>query len=286
VRGRPPIPVESATTTLLGRAGLTPSEEVRDAVGGYLESAALLGRRTAEMHVALASDHQDPAFTPEPIESADLAAMGDEMLAHGRSALTALEGRVNELSGTVGEWARLILANRERLFERFTGLASLKFAASRIRVHGDYHLGQVLWSEGDFVIFDFEGEPARPLAARRAKQSPLKDVAGMLRSFSYAAYAGLFMATVHHPDDFERLEPWARLWEFWCSAAFLRTYLEVAKGASFLPAGRTELEALLETFALDKALYESLYELNNRPDWLRIPLWGMLPLVAAPDGPA
>ena len=105
----------------------------------------------------------------------------------------------------------------------------------------------------------------------------------MLRSFGYAAYAGLFMATVHHPDDFERLEPWARLWECWCSAAFLRSYLDVARGASFLPAGRAELGALLEAFVLDKALYEALYELNNRPDWLRIPLWGMLPIVAGPD---
>jgi len=286
VQGRPPIPVDAAARTLLDRAALTPADDVRDAVGGYLESAALLGRRTAELHLALASDLQDPAFTPEPIESADLATMGAEMLAHGRAALATLAERVDQLSGTVGEWARQILDKRERLFERFTGLASLRFAASRIRVHGDYHLGQVLWSEGDFVIFDFEGEPARPLAARRAKQSPLKDVAGMLRSFSYAAYAGLFMATVHHPDDFDRLEPWARLWEFWCSAAFLRAYLDVARGASFLPAGRAELEALLETFALDKALYESLYELNNRPDWLRIPLWGMLPLVAEPDAPA
>ena len=129
------------------------------------------------------------------------------------------------------------------------------------------------------MIFDFEGEPARPLAARRAKQSPLKDVAGMLRSFSYAAYAGLFIATANLPADFARLEPWARLWERWCASAFLRGYLETAGAASFLPAGTAELERLLEAFVLDKALYEAQYELNNRPDWLRIPLWGMLPLV-------
>jgi len=282
VQGRPPISVAAEPRALVERAALDPSAAVQDAIGGYLESAALLGRRTAEMHLALASDLQDPAFTPEPIEPADLAAQSAEMLAHGRRAIATLESSVGQLSGSVAEWAQQLLARRDRLFERFTELASLEFAAAKIRVHGDYHLGQVLWSEGDFVIFDFEGEPARPLAARRAKQSPLKDVAGMLRSFSYAAYAGLFMATANRPDDFARLEPWARLWEHWCSAAFLRSYLEAARGASFLPPGRPELERLLAIFTLDKALYEALYELNNRPEWLRIPLWGMMPLVEEP----
>ena len=120
--------------------------------------------------------------------------------------------------------------------------------ASKIRVHGDYHLGQVLWSEGDFYILDFEGEPARPIAERRQKQSPLKDVAGMLRSFSYAAYAGLFAHTASRPSEFERLEPWARLWQTWAGASFLRGYFDTAGQALFVPAEPTQRDALLRLF--------------------------------------
>jgi maltose alpha-D-glucosyltransferase/alpha-amylase len=147
----------------------------------------------------------------------------------------------------------------------------------RIRVHGDLHLGQVLRVKSDFVILDFEGEPARPMAERRAKQSPLKDVAGMLRSFGYAAYAGLIAYTARRPEDLTRLESWAQLWERANSAEFLRAYRETAKGAAFLPFG-TGFRTLLSAYLLDKALYELSYELNNRPAWVRIPLQGILSL--------
>jgi maltose alpha-D-glucosyltransferase/alpha-amylase len=137
----------------------------------------------------------------------------------------------------------------------------------------------VLWSEGDFYILDFEGEPARSIAERREKQSPLKDVAGMLRSFSYAAYAGLLAHTSSGRPEFERLEPWARLWQTWASAAFLRGYFGSAGHAQFLPADAAQRDGLLRLFVLDKALYELNYELNNRPDWVRIPLRGVLGLL-------
>ena len=146
-------------------------------------------------------------------------------------------------------------------------------------MHGDYHLGQVLWAEGDFYLLDFEGEPARPLEQRRQKESPLKDVAGMLRSFSYAAFAALFAHTQHRPSAFDRLEGWARAWQIWSSAAFLKGYLAVAEGASFLPVDPVQRATLLDLFLLDKAYYELNYELNNRPDWVRIPLHGILELV-------
>ena len=146
-------------------------------------------------------------------------------------------------------------------------------------MHGDYHLGQVLWAEGDFYLLDFEGEPARTLPHRRQKQSPLKDVAGMLRSFNYAAYASLFGQAATRPADFGRLEPWAHIWQTWASAAFLRGYFETAGEASFLPADFAQRDALLRLFMLDKALYELNYELNNRPDWVRIPLWGIFDLL-------
>ncbi len=280
--GRTLPPQDPPPASLLARTAARPPALALDTIGGYLDAAALLGRRTAELHLALASDLNDPAFAPEPLGPDDLRAMSADMAATGRRALDALESQAASLTGDVADWARDVLDRRDRIAGRFAELTSLDTAASKIRIHGDYHLGQVLWSEGDFVIFDFEGEPARPLAARRAKQSPLKDVAGMLRSFSYAAYAGLFIATANLPADFARLEPWARLWERWCASAFLRAYLEAAGDGSFLPAGTPELERLLEAFVLDKALYEAQYELNNRPDWLRIPLWGMLPLVRDP----
>lgn len=132
--------------------------------------------------------------------------------------------------------------------------------------------------KNDYVILDFEGEPARPLAERRSKHSPLKDVAGMLRSFSYAAYAALLNYTARRPDDYSRLEPWGRLWESATASQFLRAYLATVKEAGFLPADRRALRTLLEAYLLDKALYELRYELNNRPGWIRIPLLGILSL--------
>ncbi|HLJ77622.1 MAG TPA: hypothetical protein VKT75_09420, partial [Acidobacteriaceae bacterium] len=141
-----------------------------------------------------------------------------------------------------------------------------------------YHLGQVLRSKGDFVIIDFEGEPARPLAERRSKQSPLKDVAGMLRSFSYAAFAALTKYTSRRPEAYAQLESWAQLWETSVSGEFLRAYIEAIGQSPIVPAQGEAFETLLDIYMLDKALYELLYELNNRPTWIRIPLHGIVSL--------
>ena len=157
-------------------------------------------------------------------------------------------------------------------------LESFPVTAYKTRVHGDYHLGQVLRVKNDYVIIDFEGEPGRPLAERRAKTSPLKDVAGMLRSFSYAAYTGLFTHTNRRPDELKALSVCARLWESEICSLFLKTYCECAKGSAVLPEDPTTLEKLLDIFLLDKALYELRYEINNRPAWARIPLQGILDL--------
>src|SRR5262249_9778587 len=150
--------------------------------------------------------------------------------------------------------------------------------AAKIRCHGDYHLSQVLRAERDYVILDFEGEPARSIKQRRAKQSPLKDVAGMLRSFSYAAYAGLFEFSRHRHENMQRLVPWAEFWQKWVSEAFLKQYQSKAKLAVFLPVRPEEFSILLKLFMLEKACYELVYELNNRPDWVCIPLKGILSL--------
>jgi maltose alpha-D-glucosyltransferase/alpha-amylase len=171
-----------------------------------------------------------------------------------------------------------VLARRGDIVQRFTDVRQVSSPSSRIRCHGDYHLGQVLVSEGDVVILDFEGEPARPLAERRAKCSPLRDVAGMLRSFSYAVLTGLGAATATRPEDLERLTPWAEYWERWIGAVFLKAYLGAARGSHLLPSAFEDLDVLLQAFILDKALYELGYELNNRPDWVHIPLTGLLRL--------
>lgn len=183
------------------------------------------------------------------------------------------------LPADVAVRAHALLQSRDVLLERIGSAPALEFAASKIRVHGDYHLGQVLWSEGDFYLLDFEGEPARPIAERRQKQSPLKDVAGMIRSFGYAAYAGLFAHTASRRGEFARLEPWARIWQTWTTAAFLRGYFGATSGALFIPAEVSQRDGLLQLFVLDKALYELNYELNNRPDWVRIPLWGIFDIL-------
>jgi maltose alpha-D-glucosyltransferase/alpha-amylase len=178
----------------------------------------------------------------------------------------------------VVEIAASVLSRRRRVLDHLGNLKFDGLRTQRIRIHGDYHLGQVLRVKSDFVILDFEGEPARSLAYRRSKQCPLKDVAGMLRSFSYAAYGTLINYTARHPEDLARLEPWAQLWERFVATEFLRAYRETAQGAAFLPASNTEFRKLLDVFLLDKALYEILYELNSRPGWARIPMLGILSL--------
>ncbi len=164
----------------------------------------------------------------------------------------------------------------------FQSILGRKITALRTRIHGDYHLGQVLYTGKDFVIIDFEGEPARPLTERRIKRSPLRDVAGMLRSFHYAAHTALanqVEAGVIRAEDRLGLEPWARLWNLWISSAFLRAYLRTAGEAAYLPRGREEFETLLHAYHLEKAIYELGYELNNRPTWVWLPLLGIQQLL-------
>jgi len=185
---------------------------------------------------------------------------------------------LNDWGTSVSSEAQQLLEEGPRALERLGEGSPFRASASKIRCHGDYHLGQVLWVDNDFIILDFEGEPTRTVQQRRAKLSPLKDVAGMPRSFGYAAFARLFAFTHHRPGHFARLEPWARLWQQWTSAAFLRAYRDTADAAPLVPDRPEAFAGLLDLFLLDKALYELVYELNNRPDWVRIPLTGILTL--------
>jgi maltose alpha-D-glucosyltransferase/alpha-amylase len=248
-------------------------------LGTYLPMIRLLGERTAELHLALASAPRDlPAFTPEPFSLLHQRSLYQSMRALVGRTFALLADRLDDLPEGIRYEAETVLASRERVIERFRPLLAAKINAMRIRCHGDFHLGQALFTGKDFVILDFEGEPARPISERRLKRSPFRDVAGMLRSFQYAAYAQLFeeraMATVA-AHDLPTLESWALYWQRWVSAAFLQAYLDRAAGASFLSPDRAERALQLDVYVLEKAIYELAYELNNRPQWVGIPLAGV-----------
>ena len=253
-----------------------------DAIG-FLEPAAALGRRTGELHLALAADDQNPAFMPEPFTGEDAAALAANMRLVMARSLASLAERLDALPESARDHARAVIAARARLADRIGAVATAPAGSLRTRVHGDYHLGQVLAVGRDFVIIDFEGEPARPLAERRAKQSPLKDVAGMLRSFSYAARAALLAASENRPDLAGRLEPRAHLWEASVATAFLKEYRQTTADTALVPVEDGGFEQLLDAFILEKALYEVGYELASRPQWVSIPLLGILQILDAPD---
>jgi len=245
------------------------------------------------MHLALSGQASLPAFAPEPMTRKDLAGEAERVEAQIKSTLDALKQKIPTLDEPASDTAGLLLSRRADLKARVRALAALAGGGQRIRIHGDYHLGQTLRTEaasgteqatpasssGDFVILDFEGEPARPVEERRRKQSPLKDVAGMMRSFSYASFAALdrFVAATEI-DDCSVAASWARLWQNSASAMFLWAYRDTIDAAPALLPVTKESQELLNFYLLEKALYELLYELNNRPAWLHIPMNGILAL--------
>jgi len=262
-------------------------ETAREYAGLYLDAAALLGRRTAEMHLALATPTSNLAFAAEAFTAEDMAGDAERVKAQLTSTLDALKRGMSDLPEPTGtgpstvDDAGLLLSRRRELLMRAEAavLPSAASAGQRIRVHGDYHLGQILRAKNDFVILDFEGEPARSLEIRRRKQTPMKDVAGMLRSFSYAAFTGLERFAQRRPEDARNLEPWAQMWQNAVSTEFLNAYRQaIAADPKLLPAPE-QAQSVLDSCLLEKALYELLYELNNRPTWVRIPLAGILALL-------
>ncbi len=255
-----------------------PSQLARDHVGIALDSAAMLGKRTAQLHLALASSTDNPSFAPETVTASDVQDLLAGLRKEAVRVLDLLKDSVAGLPDEFVDLAGLVLSRRSQILGSFRLEAEDGALGQRIRIHGDYHLGQVLQVKSDYVILDFEGEPARPIAERRTKLSPMKDVAGMLRSLGYAAYSGLIAHTTRRPEDWNSLEPWARLWERSMSAEFLRAYRSTIKDAPFLPSSDDGFRKLLAVFLLDKALYELSYELDHRPTWVRIPLMGILAL--------
>jgi maltose alpha-D-glucosyltransferase/alpha-amylase len=249
-------------------------------LGHYLDTMRVIGRHTGELHLTLSQASGDPHLAPEAFTDFYRRGLYQSMIGQANEALRRLRKRLRDLPEAVQPTAQRVLELQTALRRRFQAVRDRKIATVRIRCHGDYHLGQILYTGRDFVIIDFEGEAAKPLSVRRMPRSPLRDVAGMLRSLHYAAYAALhgYVASVR-PEDAAGLEPWTRYWYAWAATAFLRAYLDVARGGTFLPSNPDHLQILLDAYVLEKALYELSDELNRRPDWVHVPLQGILLLV-------
>jgi maltose alpha-D-glucosyltransferase/alpha-amylase len=254
---------------------------IRELIGGiYPEKARLLGQRTGELHRALASDAEDPAFAPEPFNAMAQRSVVQSMRASARRALSLLRKKIEDLPENFRAEAEEILAAEPQILAHERRLLGMRSPAHKIRIHGDFHLGQALYTGRDFVFLDFEGEPARPLGERKLKRSPLRDVAGMMRSFQYAAYSALWQRGMR-AEDVPFLEKWADVWYREISSIYLQSYLAATADALFLPHDEADLELALQTYLLDKAVYEVGYELNHRPDWVVIPIRGIKHILQA-----
>jgi maltose alpha-D-glucosyltransferase/alpha-amylase len=261
-----------------------PSLVDKEAFGTYLVSAQLLGQRTAELHVALASVPDEPDFAPEPFSFAYQTSLYQSMRGQTVRTLQLLRDKLPGLPEDIKEAAEKVGNLEKSIIERYRLIQRQSITAMRTRYHGDYHLGQILYTGKDFVIIDFEGETARPLSERRLKRSPLRDVAGLIRSFHYATHNSLLRQVSLAPrpqDELEMLQNWAQYWYLEVSATYLAAYLNHIKAARLLPETDEQLKILLDAFLLERAVYEIGYELNNRPGWLKVPLQGVLQLMEA-----
>ncbi|HWB58890.1 MAG TPA: putative maltokinase, partial [Chthoniobacteraceae bacterium] len=245
-------------------------------IGGvYPERVRLLAQRTAEMHLALAADTRDADFAPEPYTGFSQRSLYQSMRSNTKRMTQLLRRKLDAIPEKYRQEAAEMIKLEGEILRRQARVIQGRTRATKTRVHGDYHLGQVLNTGKDFVITDFEGEPARALSERKMKRSPLRDVAGMLRSFHYAIHSALSQQKALSEQDMEFLKPWGEVWAHWVNQVFLGTYLETTKGASFIPESPEMLAAMLDALLLEKATYEVAYELNNRPDWVFIPLRGI-----------
>jgi maltose alpha-D-glucosyltransferase/alpha-amylase len=249
-------------------------------LGRSLNDAELLGTRTAELHLTLAMETNNPDFVPEPFSKDDQTRWFDDADALTAETFSLLREQLQRLEGDVRELASRVLAQEPVRKGQLRRIASEPIHAAKIRCHGDFHLGQVLVAGDDFVIIDFEGEPSRPLSQRREKRLALRDVAGMIRSFHYAACSGAASAIAESPADGDRIQRLAQDWYHWMSLGFLGAYLRATAGSVFLPASDDEFDLLLDACLLEKAVYELRYELNNRPDWLYLPLGALIQLLS------
>lgn len=253
---------------------------LQELIGGInTERIKLLGIRTAEMHLTLASISNSKDFAREDYSLHYQRSLFSSLQSLVRTAFSALEKNLNSLPENLQFAGKELLKRKTEILERFKKIYSRKIDAGKIRVHGDFHLGQVLFTGKDFIIIDFEGEPARSFSERRLKRSPLRDVAGMIRSFHYVVYGELLQNKHLAGEELKKMEQWAELWFRCITSIYLSAYYELMNGSAIIPANKEDIKLLLETFLLEKAVYELNYEINNRPEWISIPLKGIISIL-------
>ncbi len=248
-------------------------ELIQEYIGrGFYERVVRLAQRTAEMHLALASNQTDPAFAPEPFTPNYQRSIYSSLRKLVRDRFNLLKASLAKLTPDVREFAKKVLDLEPEVLMCFREIYETRIEAIKTRIHGDFHLGQVLFTGKDFVIIDFEGEPGFTYSERRLKKNPLKDVAGMMRSFHYAAFGKILLNENYRARDVQFLEAWAEQWQHYISRFYLGAYMERMEGSN---EWTDENNVLIRTFLIEKAIYELGYELNGRPDWVIIPLRGI-----------
>jgi maltose alpha-D-glucosyltransferase/alpha-amylase len=272
----PPLPVESP----LDLADVNPPPLVAEMIGGYRETAAQLGRRVAELHLALASSEQDPDFVPEVYSAVDRRTKYQSLRTLSRRVLRLLGERIPTLPPRARAEGEIVLGREADILRWFEPLLKSKVDTLRIRVHGNLHLGHVLYTGRDFVMTDFDGIHDMTLAERRRKRSPLVDVASMTHSAHVAAYKVLLDPALVREADEAAARPWASHWALWISAAFLRAYFEGVKGSRILPADRAQSTVLFDAFVMERALHHLRGLFEDGADGVRIPLMGIQDILA------
>ncbi|MBO3460409.1 maltose alpha-D-glucosyltransferase [Aetokthonos hydrillicola Thurmond2011] len=267
------VPVPSSS--LLDLQPVQIPELVQQTIGSYVASAQLLAQSTAEIHIALASSQDNPDFAPEPFSSLYQRSIYQYARNTTGQVFRLLADRLHSLPPETQTLAKAVLDQQQEILNRFQLVLNHKITAMRTRYHGDYHLGRVLYTGKDFIIFDFEGREARTLNERRMKRSPLRDVAGMLISFNYAVSQALRNEKekgMIRDENLPLMEKWSDFWYTWVTSIFLNSYLKTAAQDSFLPKTKAELQVLLDFYLLEKLINALGNELNNRPEWVQIPL--------------
>jgi len=240
-----------------------------------IDQATLLGKRTAEMHLALSSEQSDPAFAPENFNDEYADWMLDNCESLLKRRIRMAKDCYSQLDETGKDLAKFFLHHQSEIKNFFSQIKSKSLLSLRTRIHGDYHLGQVMYDGADYMILDFEGEPESSIKDRKIKHSPLKDVAGMLRSFHYAVSAKLYFSNETNELPAEKIESAVSNWNKEVSQAYMNSYWQSMQGATVFQAEESELQFLLHFHLLEKAVYELGYELNSRPTWVKIPLRGI-----------
>ena len=270
--GPPPTPrhLLDITEAELGRG--------REFMGPLLADVKLLGQRTGEMHLALASDPGHSVFGTETVSTLQMRSVYQSIRSTVKTSIALLKRRRSQLHEADAAQVDELIEAENTLLDQIKAVMSEKIIIDRIRIHGDYHLGQVLYTGKDFVIIDFEGEPQRPLSERRLKRLALRDVAGMVRSFHYALLMASRQVDESGWDDGSRqhLVDWTHTIHRWLAAEFVNAYRSAVEGSPIVPTDETHFRELLDVLIIEKAAYELEYEVNNRPDFVSVPLSGIL----------